>query len=243
MPFLPLPPRTVGALGRKRFVGEFHTRGGHTALCCRLISSFYIKPQLWLETISLQIIVLYRLSTSNHNSIISLVLMRLLSYIVFLHQTTTRGQLGDDRENCLISSFYIKPQPCLSRPSALPIVLYRLSTSNHNWGWFLGRLLFIVLYRLSTSNHNPSNSSAIAQLIVLYRLSTSNHNQIKLYSHSADIVLYRLSTSNHNPQLSVSSGLKLSYIVFLHQTTTGYTYTTLSKGLSYIVFLHQTTTS
>ena len=110
MPFLPLPPRTVGALGRKRFVGEFHTRGGHTALCCRLISSFYIKPQLWLETISLQIIVLYRLSTSNHNSIISLVLMRLLSYIVFLHQTTTRGQLGDDRENCLISSFYIKPQ-------------------------------------------------------------------------------------------------------------------------------------
>ena len=89
MPFLPLPPRNVGAWGRKRFVGEFHTRGGHPALCCCLISSFYIKPQQ------------------------TQVLMSLTFY-------------------CLISSFYIKPQLQWCFNHNLSIVLYRLSTSNHN---------------------------------------------------------------------------------------------------------------
>ena len=133
MPFLPLPPRTVGAWGRKRFVGEFHTRGGHTALCCRLISSFYIKPQL-MRLISLNsAIVLYRLSTSNHNYPLACQRRDILSYIVFLHQTTTQRDRGAHNislsyivflhqtttiaaqlrsvNHCLISSFYIKPQP------------------------------------------------------------------------------------------------------------------------------------
>ena len=155
MPFLPLPPRTVGAWGRKRFVGEIHTRGGHTALCCCLISSFYIKPQ---RLVYFQIpygIVLYRLSTSNHNSI-------------------------------------------LGGVSSANIVLYRLSTSNHNHIWLLRWPVQIVLYRLSTSNHNYVNSIVSIPEIVLYRLSTSNHNN-------------RLSSYFRKP---------LSYIVFLHQTTT-----------------------
>ena len=78
--------------------------------------------------------------------------------------------------NCLISSFYIKPQ------------LLR----------FLFRTLSIVLYRLSTSNHNDKK-----YLIIQF-----------------SIVLYRLSTSNHNFSLSTTFTVALSYIVFLHQTTT-----------------------
>ena len=91
----------------KRDVSEFHTRGGHSALCCRpfrpqlhmfhrgavqlryLISSFYIKPQPRSCYGSKRLIVLYRLSTSNHNYAFSLPKQSSLSYIVFLHQTTT----------------------------------------------------------------------------------------------------------------------------------------------------------
>ena len=56
------------------------------------------------------------------------------------------------------------------------------------------------------------------------------------------IVLYRLSTSNHNSRLSLTSTVLLSYIVFLHQTTTCHELKPLHSELSYIVFLHQTTT-
>ena len=78
----------------------------------------------------------------------------------------------------------------------------------------------IVLYRLSTSNHNTGVNSLPVDVIVLYRLSTSNHNFAR---RRADI-------------------RQLSYIVFLHQTTTTACSFSASVLLSYIVFLHQTTT-
>ena len=100
----------------------------------------------------------------------------------------------------------------------------------------------IVLYRLSTSNHNPHGTEAQRHFIVLYRLSTSNHNYYPIRSVRIEIVLYRLSTSNHNSALADTFVELLSYIVFLHQTTTSYEITLSSLVLSYIVFLHQTTT-
>ena len=143
-------------------------------------------------------IVLYRLSTSNHNAHLGMLAQLLLSYIVFLHQTTTckifickcitlsyivflhqtttrppqvrnrhllsyivflhqtttnlEYELADS--DCLISSFYIKPQLALVVREPVHIVLYRLSTSNHNQVLSDIVLIAIVLYRLSTSNHN-----------------------------------------------------------------------------------------
>ena len=79
-------------------------------------------------------------------------------------------------------------------------------------------------------------------MIVLYRLSTSNHNPPPRRRVQPLIVLYRLSTSNHNPPKLIISALQLSYIVFLHQTTTTRVDIYEFKELSYIVFLHQTTT-
>ena len=178
MPFLPLPPRTVGAWGRKRFVGEFHTRGGHTALCCCLISSFYIKPQRFSRRSYRHGIVLYRLSTSNHNISTSYFTSTILSYIVFLHQTTTTCKVTQKYMHCLISSFYIKPQ----------------------LQYLVNSFLTIVLYCLSTSNHNSPSTESNVPCIVLYCLSTSNHNK-----NGQEINTY-----------------ELSYIVFLHQTTTSH---------------------
>ena len=142
-----------------------------------LISSFYIKPQLGRGGFLCPLIVLYRLSTSNHNCIM-------------LHY---------DLED---------------------IVLYRLSTSNHNFMYASGDTYIIVLYRLSTSNHNRFAQRRTLHLIVLYRLSTSNHNFLYGDAQRLNIVLYRLSTSNHNLLLFGVDVQQLSYIVFLHQTTT-----------------------
>ena len=100
------------------------------------------------------------------------------------------------------------------------VVLYRLSTSNHNVFLSILSRDTIVLYRLSTSNHNPVFDFWAKVEIVLYRLSTSNHNNNVFCVLSLKIVLYRLSTSNHNKAFCLSYFFALSYIVFLHQTTT-----------------------
>ena len=177
MPFLPLPPRTVGALGRKRFVGEFHTRGVHPTLCCCLISSFYIKPQ----------------------------------------QVACMDTLVGD---CLISSFYIKPQRFTLLILRKNIVLYRLSTSNHNFQSMDRGLFVIVLYRLSTSNHNSSRYFLCFSLL------------------SYIVFLHQTTTM----PCGAFPDKVLSYIVFLHQTTTTAPLWPGTFELSYIVFLHQTTT-
>ena len=99
-----------------------------------------------------------------------------LSYISFLHQTTTRNNLRKNDLHCLISLFYIKPQP---------------------WTYLMTYKL-IVLYLFSTSNHNKPDTKLVDAYIVLYLFSTSNHNLFGLFD----------------------TFFLLSYISFLHQTTT-----------------------
>ena len=100
----------------------------------------------------------------------------------------------------------------------------------------------IVLYRLSTSNHNCGIVSPIYSRIVLYRLSTSNHNQTR-YGNRGSILsyivfLHQTTTLRYHRCMAC----QLSYIVFLHQTTTIGCSSVQVPALSYIVFLHQTTT-
>ena len=100
------------------------------------------------------LVALYRYSTSNHNSAFilklrqslhyivilhqttTLVLVKVtmpkLHYIVILHQTTTARRIEARRVSCIISLFYIKPQPLSLYKLALFVALYRYSTSNHN---------------------------------------------------------------------------------------------------------------
>ena len=97
-----------------------------------LISLFYIKPQPVISCYRLDHVVLYPYSTSNHNFILLLICVRFvvlypystsnhnscrsltpsnqLSYILILHQTTTRRLPCLSVSSCLISLFYIKPQ-------------------------------------------------------------------------------------------------------------------------------------
>ena len=101
-----------------------------------------------------QLVVLYRFSTSNHNFIRLFASNDLLYYIVSLHQTTTEKEITEKIIRCIISFLYIKPQPCIIYVMHLLVVLYRFSTSNHNYACYFNTFLFVVLYRFSTSNHN-----------------------------------------------------------------------------------------
>ena len=100
----------------------------------------------------------------------------MLSYIYFLHQTTTarsswltslschistfyikpqrRVCFGVECPSCHISTFYIKPQPFVYRQERQQVVIYLLSTSNHNTINQRDASFNVVIYLLSTSNHN-----------------------------------------------------------------------------------------
>ena len=67
---------------------QLYKRWYRTPLGC-LISLFYIKPQLQQHLQKNQIVVLYLFSTSNHNLQHLPSVGASLSYISFLHQTTT----------------------------------------------------------------------------------------------------------------------------------------------------------
>ena len=178
-----------------------------------LISSFYIKPQRKGQDVIERDIVLYRLSTSNHNHWTTLASLNLLSYIVFLHQTTTAASDVRWPYDCLISSFYIKPQ--------------------------LGSWLLVwVPYCLISSFYIKPQPSCTAPLSVHHCLISSFYIKPQRKGNSAEtqwIVLYRLSTSNHNRWWTSWHLARLSYIVFLHQTTTLFIYSSdYQSVLSYL---------
>ena len=108
--------------------------------------SMHIQPCLQLSYISL----LHQTTTGDveNESLVG------LSYISLLHQTTTQQLDCFPLHHCLISLFYIKPQPGACSQAHGIIVLYLSSTSNHNLGHAVVAGEPIVLYLSSTSNHN-----------------------------------------------------------------------------------------
>ena len=134
--------------------------------------------------------------------------------------TIVSTKLQMSQTNCLISLFYIKPQPLVSYHQYLIIVLYLFSTSNHNFSPMTDSRMLIVLYLFSTSNHNCQRRHLYLSSIVLYLFSTSNHNTFIAFNSDCMIVLYLFSTSNHNCGKCPECLRQLSYISFLHQTTT-----------------------
>ena len=121
-----------------------------------------------------------------------------LRYIFLLHQTTTlvrehRFQLG-----CVISFFYIKPQPGNTSEVSTQVALYLSSTSNHNCICLLRYWLLVALYLSSTSNHNwRLIHSPISRLRYIFLL------------HQTTTVWF-----------ACLHDKRLRYIFLLHQTTT-----------------------
>ena len=149
-------------------------------LCC-ILSKFYIKPQQPGGDQHRTQVVSYRNSTSNHNSSRRIDNPAKLYLIEILHQTTTVRFDGSTKNGCILSKFYIKPQPLLStskrslscilskfyiKPQQLTpyrqpgeVVSYRNSTSNHNLHVLrgVGTLLYLIeiLHQTTTFDYRP----------------------------------------------------------------------------------------
>ena len=203
---------------------------------------FYIKPQPPSVFVIPIVVVSYRNSTSNHNRapnhlylqelyLIEIlhqtttpppgVVFALMLYLIeILHQTTTAWCIRIRRYSCILSKFYIKPQPAIANVSAAAgCILSKFYIKPQHWPnqWLFGPSCILSKFYIK-----PQLLLCLACLLVVvsYRNSTSNHN-IMLYNCARILVVsYRNSTSNHNgtPALYIYGGLYL--IEILHQTTT-----------------------
>ena len=254
-------------------------------LCC-IISSFYIKPQPIRSAFALDKVVLYLHSTSNHNYSFNFLLMvsvvlylhstsnhnkwsqfaehYLLYYIFILHQTTTGTFSLKAQLCCIISSFYIKPQPFHRLYKSVFVVLYLHSTSNHNLVVVCPLHVLVVLYLHSTSNHNLVVVCPLHVLVVLYLHSTSNHNWPVLMMACAlsciissfyikpqlksllpqEVQCCIISSFYIKPQLQFLIDQANNVVLYLHSTSNHNRMRAVYRALRlyYIFILHQTTT-
>ena len=110
-----------------------------------ILSKFYIKPQLCIQCESI-------------------LLSCILSKFYIKPQHTSATTSGSSR--CILSKFYIKPQ--LSRQWLMVpcVVSYRNSTSNHNLGKRLVKIL--QLYLIEILHQTTTSSSSIIRRYMLY---------------------------------------------------------------------------
>ena len=186
-----------------------------------ILSKFYIKPQLPSLSKATTSVVSYRNSTSNHNCYRTWRNIQKLYLIEILHQTTTASAAKGFTPRCILSKFYIKPQPLarvreLVEGCILSKFYIKPQPAATRAAWF-----FVVSYRNSTSNHNLTGlQKPIMRLYLIEIL-----HQTTTYRNRS---LYRL---------------QLSLIEILHQTTTANGVTMRNTVLYLIEILHQTTTA
>ena len=165
---------------------------------------------------------------------------------------------------CIISFLYIKPQLPTQHVILGWVVLYRFSTSNHNYACSCpcGIALYYIVSLHQTTTARVARTPSICCIISFLYIKPQPQSiaiallisciisflYIKPQHHSHApralcVVLYRFSTSNHNTGGVTYNDIALYYIVSLHQTTTDFHKQRMSGQLYYIVSLHQTTTS
>ena len=143
-----------------------------------ILSKFYIKPQPSACAICCQIVVSYRNSTSNHNMLFFVVSILRLYLIEILHQTTTREPPVLFLLGCILSKFYIKPQPSGNRVGTSLVVSYRNSTSNHNLRnkWLFSKKLYLIeiLHQTTTSFALRRETRALYLIEILHQTTTAD---------------------------------------------------------------------
>ena len=141
-----------------------------------ILSKFYIKPQHLSIAGGSRNVVSYRNSTSNHNSARPASAPPVLYLIEILHQTTTPFFIHCFLCRCILSKFYIKPQPIPERVAALRRCILskfyikpqlQIALPLRTAGCILSK--FYIKPQLSRGRH-------YFRRVVSYRNSTSNHN-------------------------------------------------------------------
>ena len=148
---------------------------------------------------------------------------RSLYLIEILHQTTTKEVLGHQPHGCILSKFYIKPQPYDEVLGQISVVSYRNSTSNHNSHLITSAFLLLYLIEIL---HQTTTASMLPCLVVLLYLIEILHQTTTIIGLTFStrccilskfyikpqlsrqwllvpcVVSYRNSTSNHNNSTS-----------------------------------------
>ena len=127
-------------------------------------------------------------------------------------------------ESCLISLFYIKPQPGESDDNTQICCLISLFYIKPQLQMMSIVPLGVVLYLYSTSNHNYFNCSEKTVVVVLYLYSTSNHNIyhiLCLFLDTYTYIIYMkwsekiLSTGKSTKKIPIAMGLVLIFSLSL----------------------------
>ena len=170
--------------------------------------------------------------------------MSLKLYLIeILHQTTTRPKLLRLFAGCILSKFYIKPQPdWRSCDRSFRCILSKFYIKPQQQRSFDATTLCCILSKFYIKPQHE-RSSPMAFSVVSYRNSTSNHNSTIPQLAIASVVSYRNSTSNHNLFGTNVLYNTLYLIEILHQTTTGNRSLFEASSLYLIEILHQTTTA
>ena len=121
-----------------------------------------------------------------------------LSFISFLHQTTTSCSRNDNRLHCLLSLFYIKPQRAEQKHEEAENCLLSL---------------FYIKPQPEVQRRSVGPNCLLSLFYIKPQPSKST-------IHIPAIIFYLFSTSNHNHPYPSLQPLQLSFISFLHQTTT-----------------------
>ena len=163
-----------------------------------ILSKFYIKPQPSVPFDSSLIVVSYRNSTSNHNCLAREVILSRLYLIEILHQTTTKTAATLLSPSCILSKFYIKPQP-------------RSGDRYTQQGCILSK--FYIKPQQCCGQVNQYQCCILSKFYI-------KPQQVIISIIALLVVSYRNSTSNHNTFEYVVNTPQLYLIEILHQTTT-----------------------
>ncbi len=144
----------------------------------------------------------------------------MLYLIEILHQTTTVGRDGIAVLGCILSKFYIKPQPAVANIASANVVSYRNSTSNHN------------------HDRNVYVDVQLYLIEILHQTTTLPYDGILRDGLYLIEILHQTTTLDD----AITKDLELYLIEILHQTTTWMPTQTKVWALYLIEILHQTTT-
>ncbi len=161
-----------------------------------------------------------------------------LSFIFILHQTTTTARLVPQRVYCLLSLFYIKPQPLLAQQYDSEIVFYLYSTSNHNFGAIVPcffQLSFIfILHQTTTLSKLAKRWVSLSFIFILHQTTTLLILLWILILLSFIFILHQTTTYTCVDIVGLHCLLSLFYIKPQHETGEGETCYNCLLSLFYI---------
>ena len=178
---------------KPQLAGEDRKTGGRC-----ILSKFYIKPQPDSTIQPIAGVVSYRNSTSNHN-LSPLCTFALELYLIeILHQTTTKANVGDTPECCILSKFYIKPQP-EEEPANdyLSCILskFYIKPQQKQMMRFSASCCILSKFYIKPQQLNWEKEVPVRCILSKFYIKPQPYGQLM---HNRGVVSYRNSTSNHN---------------------------------------------